>query len=160
MHMLDKKNQLIAAALLLMTSACGKKKAETVAPPPPPRAIAPAPTPEQPKEKPVYVYSGDRFRDPFTPAGVTANYQPDAIFDPQRAGVKGIIYGPDSKSAILTVGGTGTYFAKGGRIFDIMGKTVEGYSAKILVDKVVITGEADNVFELKIKETEQEGKTP
>jgi hypothetical protein len=39
-----------------------------------------------------------------------------------------------------------------------MGKAIEGYSAKIFVDKVVILGEADNVFELKIKNADEEEK--
>ena len=129
-------------------------KAPDLPPLPPPEPVA-----EVQKEKPVYVYSGDRFRDPFIPAGQATNYQPDAVFDPARAAVKGIIFGKDHRSAVLTVGGSGTYFIKGGKIFDVMGKTVEGYSVKIFVDKVVLAGEADNVFELKIKATEEEGKT-
>jgi len=122
----------------------------------PKQAVAPAP--EQPKEKQVYVYSGDRFRDPFTPAGQNTNYQPDAVFDPQRAAVKAIIYGPEYKTAVLNVGGSGSYFVKDGKIYDIMGKPVEGYSAKIFIDKVVVLGEADNVIELKIKKFDEEGK--
>jgi hypothetical protein len=82
----------------------------------------------------------------------------DAVFEPQKAAVKGIVYGQGYKSAVLSVGGSGTYFIKGGRIFDVMGKAIEGYSAKIFVDKVVILGEADNVFELKIKNADEEEK--
>jgi hypothetical protein len=119
--------------------------------PPPP----PSPVVEQPKEKPVYVYSGDRFRDPFVPAGTTGSYQPDAVFDPQKATVKGIVFGPTAKTAVLSVGSGGTYFVKAGKIFDIMGKTIEGFSAKVFADKVVINGEADNVFELKIRNEEE-----
>jgi hypothetical protein len=65
-------------------------------------------------------------------------------------------FGKDYKSAVLSVGGSGSYFVKTGKIFDIMGKTVEGYTAKIFVDKVVLSGEADNVFELKIKTSSDE----
>jgi hypothetical protein len=116
---------------------------------------APSPVAEQPKEKPVYVYSGDRFRDPFVPAGTTGSYQADAVFDPQKATVKGIVFGPNAKSAMLAVGSGGTYFIKAGKIFDIMGKPVEGFTAKVFPDKVVISGEADNVFELKIRKEEE-----
>ncbi len=145
--------------LLPVFPSCRKKPETTAAPvvqiaPPPP----PVPK-EEPKEKPVYVYTGDRFRDPFMPAGQTGNYQPDAVFDPQRATVKGIIYGAQFKSAVLNVGGSGSYFIRGGRIFDIMGKTVEGYSAKVFIDKVVVMGEADNVFELKIRGNDEEEKS-
>jgi hypothetical protein len=136
--------------------ACSKKKA-SASPPPPPVAKLPEPTPEQPKEKPVYVYSGDRFRDPFTPSGLATNYQPDAVFDPQRATVKGIIFGPKLQSAVVMVGGTGTYFVRSGRIFDVMGKTVDGFSAKVFKDKVTISGEGDNVYELKLQ-NDGEGK--
>ncbi len=145
--------------VLFGLSACSKKgdgeiaRAPEVAPPPPP-----APVVEPVKEKPVYVYSGDRFRDPFIPAGQSTNYQPDAVFDPQRAVVKGIIFGKEHKSAMVTVGGSGTYFIKGGKIFDVMGKVIDGYSVKIFVDKVVLSGEADNVFELKIKTSDEEVK--
>jgi hypothetical protein len=143
-----------ASALGLM--GCSKNAPENIAsappviPPPPPTPVA-----EEPKEKPVYVYSGDRFRDPFVPAGTTGSYQPDAVFDPSKATVRGIIYGPGSKSAVLSAAGGGTYFVKAGKIFDIMGKGVEGFTAKVFADKVVILGEADNVFELKIRDEEE-----
>ncbi len=145
---------LLSAGLFM---SCGKK--ETPPPPPPPPAIkVPEPVVEQPKEKPVYVYSGDRFRDPFTPAGTASSYQPDAVFDPQRAAIKGIIFGTKMQSAVLIVGGTGTYFVRAGKIYDIMGKNVEGYSAKVFKDKVSITGEGDTVYELKLQNPE-EGKS-
>jgi hypothetical protein len=145
---------LLAAMMAGLLPSCKKK-----APPPPPSAppvakAEPTPTPEQPKEKPVYVYSGDRFRDPFTPAGQATNYQPDAVFDPQRAIVRGIIFGTKLQSAVLQVGGTGTYFVRDGRIFDVMGKNIEGYTVKIFKDKVAIRGESDAVYELKLQETE------
>ncbi len=152
-------NTILASGLLIFFSltACGKKKGDQSIPTPPmPEVSQAVPAPEVAKEKPVYLYSGDRFRDPFMPAGQANNYQPDAVFDPQRATVKGIIFGDAYKSAVMTVGGSGSYFVKAGRIFDIMGKPVDGYSAKIFVDKVIVLGEADNVFELKIKNTDDE----
>ncbi len=115
---------LILGAVLI---GCGKKE---VPPPPPPIIPAPAPTPvaEEIKEKPVYVYGGDRFRDPFQAAGASTNYQAEAIFDPQRSTVRAIIFSPRMKSALINVSGSGTYFVNNGRIFDVMGKTVKGYS--------------------------------
>ena len=110
---------------------------------------------ETPKEKPLYVYQGDKFRDPFVPAGVTSNYQPDAIFDTKRVSVKAIIFSPSMKSAVLSVGGTMSYFIKDERIFDVMGKNVPGYTAKIYESKVVLTGEADEIFEYKIRNPEK-----
>lgn len=143
---------------ILMLAACGKNEPLPIAPTniPAPPPVQPAAVPEAPKEKPVYVYSGDRFRDPFTPAGQTTNYQPDALFDPARVSVKAIIYGKKHRSAVLSMGGAGTYFAKAGRIFDIMGKTVDGFSAKVYENRVVIVGEADNTFELKLRNDEEE----
>jgi hypothetical protein len=160
MHTRDNSFANIAALslLALLWSGCGKKEVPAAIVAPPPLANLAPPVIEQPKEKPVYVYSGDRFRDPFVPAGTTANYQPDAVFDPQRAAVKGIIFGRGYKSAVLTVGGTGSYFIKSGKIIDIMGKAVDGFSAKVFVDKVLVLGEADNVYELKIREDEEEEK--
>lgn len=149
----------VALALGWLSIGCGKKEtAQPASQPPAPVVVRPPASPEAPKEKPIYVYSGDRFRDPFIPAGQANNYQPDAVFDPQRASVKGIIFGKGYKSAVLNIGGSGSYFVKSGRIFDIMGKPVDGYSAKIFVDKVLVLGEADNVFELKIKNTDEEDK--
>lgn len=148
----------IVASLVLLAACSGKEEKRTPPPPPPPPVAAPPPAqPEASKEKPIYIYSGDRFRDPFTPAGQTTNYQPDALFDPQRVAVKAIVYGKTHKSAVLTMGGSGTYFAKSGRIIDIMGKTVEGFSVKVYENRVVIVGEADNVYELKLR-SEEEGK--
>lgn len=139
--------------------SCGKK--QDVPPPPrvaPPAPIAP-PVAAESKEKPVYVYGGDRFRDLFTPAGASTSYQSEAVFDPKKATVRGIIYSTKMKSAVMTATGSGAYFIKNGQIFDVMGKTVKGFSAKILLDRVILTDETDNIFELKLKTDEQEAKT-
>jgi len=145
---------LLAGAFVL--PGCKSEEPQNISSAPP---VLPAPAPsvvaETPKERPVYVYSGDRFRDPFVPAGTTGSYQPDAVFDPTKAQVKGIVFGPAARSAMLSLGSGVTYFIKSGKIFDIMGKPVEGFSAKVFVDKVVINGEADNVFELKIRTGEE-----
>src|SRR5262249_53308135 len=106
--------------------------------------------------KPLYVYSGEKYRDPFVQAGASANYQADAVFDPTKAQVKGIIFGPSFRSAVLAVGTNVSYYVKSGRIFDVMGKMVDGFSAKVYEDKVVLMGEADNVIELKIKNEDNE----
>ncbi len=151
---------LILAFFFLILGACRKKQPDLPPPPQPVQQGVPVnPVVEEPKEKPVYVYTGDRFRDPFTPTGSTSNYQPEAIFDPQRTSVKAIIYSKEIKTAILNVTGSGSYFVKAGHIFDIMGKTVKGYSAKIMPDRVIILGEADTTFELKIKNSDEEAKT-
>src|SRR5689334_496087 len=106
MHTRDKAIHTLSVLLLavLLGIGCKKKEVPAAIPAPAPAAELPPPTIETPKEKPVYVYTGDRFRDPFVPAGTSANYQPDAVFDPQRAAVKGIIFGRGYKSAVLTVG--------------------------------------------------------
>lgn len=150
---------LFFVAGLVLLSSCKKKEPSTAtAPPPPVTPAAPAVT-ETPKEKPVYVYAGDKFRDPFTAAGQISGYQTNVVFDPQRASVKGIIYGPSFRSAVLLIGGSGTYYVVGKRIFDIMGKVVDGYSAQVQSKKVIIEGTDDKVFELKLRDSDQEGKT-
>jgi hypothetical protein len=147
--------------LLLWGSwGCSSKSTETVNKPAPVAATPPVvPPPVVPKEKQVYVYSGDRFRDPFVPAGQSSAYQADAVFDPQRAVVKGIVFGGQQKGAVLTVGGTGIYFVKDGRIIDVMGKNVEGFTAKVLINKVILQSSDDSTYELKIKGLDEEGKT-
>lgn len=149
---------IIGIFAMLFISACGEKQE---APPPAPK-IQQAPVvqavPEPPKEKQVYVYAGDRFRDPFLPAGVASSYKPDAVFDPQRAAVKAIIFGNRLKSAVLAVGSS-IYFIKESRIHDIMGKNVDGYTAKVFVDKVIISSGHDAAFELKIRSDEEEEKS-
>jgi hypothetical protein len=148
----------VAVLALLLSAGCGSKKSEAIKPPPPPPAAPVAAPPVVAKEKQVYVYSGDRFRDPFVPAGQSSAYQSDAVFDPQRAVVKGIVFGGQQKGAVLSVGGTGTYFVKEGRIMDIMGKYVEGFTAKVLVNKVIVQSSDDSTYELKIKGSDEEGK--
>jgi hypothetical protein len=107
-----------------------------------------------------YVYAGDKYRDPFQAAGGSSNYTTESVFDPARSSVRAIIFSSRMKSAVLNVSGAGSYFVKGGKIFDVMGKPVKGFSAKVLVDRVIVMGEADNVIELKIKSTnEEEAKT-
>lgn len=143
---------------LSIVGGCGKKEAPQAKAPPANMTPPPAKVEEEPEEepeKPVYVYSGDRFRDPFTEVGQTTVYQPDAIFNPQQAKVVAIVYSPRIRSAAIKISGTGSYYVTGNRIFDIMGKTVKGYKAQVFVDKVVVKGEADEVFELKIRETEK-----
>jgi len=149
---------LFSGAILFI--GCKEDKKKIVRPPSPKTVKTEIPKPEvieeEKDEKPVYVYSGDRFKNPFVEIGQSTVYQPDAVFNPEQAKVKGIIFSKRLKSAIIQMGGSGSYFAKGSRIIDIMGKTVKGYSSKIFKDKVVIIGEADDVFELKIRENENE----
>jgi len=136
---------------------CKKKDTGSENAPPPPILETPSKKVEEPiKEIPVYVYKADRLRDPFMPVGFSTAYQPDAVFDPQRALVKAIIFGNQMKSAALSMGGAGSYFVKIGKIFDIMGKPVEGFKAQVFVNKVVIQNEAGEIFELNIRETEEE----
>lgn len=154
---------ILVLSLMILTSSC--KKTET-APPPQAQTVTP-PAPEAPqspaaeevKEKPVYVYAGDRYRDPFAEVGQTGVYQSDAIFNPNQARVKAIIYGTKIKSAVIQIAGSGSYFVTQSQIIDIMGKTVKGFKAQIFPEKVLIKGEGDEMYELKIRETEGEGKT-
>jgi hypothetical protein len=146
--------------LLVGLWGCGTEAPTTQAPPiPKPQEDSFAKEPQvlqEDEEIPIYVYEGDRFRDPFMPVGQVTSYQPDAVFDPQRAEVTAIIFGRSYRSAVLRIGGAGSYFVKSGKIFDIMGKTIDNYRARVLVDRVIITGEAEEIFELKIRQTEED----
>lgn len=167
MHTMDNRIKTLFLIFLgvnlgmLFFSSCGGRKKSSL----PPKAKASPLVSEEQKvedveketqEKPVYVYSGDRFRDPFVEVGQTTVYQPDAIFNPDQAKLKAVIYSRRLRSALLNVSGGGSYFVKGGRIFDIMGKTMTGFKAKIFPEKVVISGEEDDVFELKLRESEDD----
>src|SRR5437879_1477823 len=92
---------MISLAIVVFGSSCGKKQEAPL--PKPPASPPPMPTPvaEEIKEKPVYVYGGDKYRDPFQTAGASTNYQAEAVFDPQRSVVRGIIYSSRFKSAVL-----------------------------------------------------------
>src|SRR3954470_24720824 len=96
------KTLLTSMVAVFAVAACGKK--EVAAPPPAPIVMAPPVEPPPmratPKERPVYVYTGDRFRDPFAPAGATGGYTADAVFDPSKASVKGIIFGSGQRTAV------------------------------------------------------------
>lgn len=146
-------------SLPLMTG-CGSKKNAAPVVKEASKAVEapPALPPEPPKAKPVYVYSGDRFRDPFMPAGQSSSYQPDAVFEPQRATLKAIIHGDHYKTAVVSVGSNGVYFIKDGHIFDVMGKPSEGFKAQVFEDRVVIHGEADTTYEIKMRNEGQEEK--
>lgn len=149
---------LCSVLIILSSPGCGKKEEASPPPAPAPPVVAASQIDQESddeEEKPIYVYTGDRLRDPFTTAGASSSYQPDAVFNPQRIALKGIIYGRRSRSAIILVSGTGAYFIKGKRIFDVMGKTVDGFTAKVFIDKIVVFGEAD-VYEFKLRDDDDE----
>jgi hypothetical protein len=163
MPMWDKKylsiTFLVAIFSLLIASGCGDNSKI----PPPPKIMPvqpiPAPAPVEEKPKAVYMYEGDKYRDIFTPAGSVANYQSEAVFDPQKATVRGIIYSTRLKSAVLNVVGSGSYFVKDGKVIDIMGKAIKGITAKVLRDRVILTNESENTFEIKLKNDDEEAKS-
>lgn len=152
--MLDNKKNFLVTSLFILSAFAGCKKGNL-----PPSEInsipkvspSPITSPETGKEKKMYVYNGDKFKDPFIPAGISSNYQPDAVFDPKRAQLKALIYGPQLKSALIMVGGTVSYFVKGDQMFDVMGKIIQGYVPKVYENKVLIYGEGDTMFEYTIK---------
>ena len=144
----------------LLAVSCGKEE-KPIQPPPAKTAVETPRSPstmtleETEEEKLVYIYQGDQFRDPFRPAGFSSSYLPDAVFDPQKAVLKGIIYSGQFRGAVLRAGERGAYFVNRGRIFDIMGKTVKGFTAQVYENRVVLRAETGNTFELKIRSDEQ-----
>lgn len=163
MRMLVKRNYLDTVWVgLLVTgilSSCSKKEAPLPAIPASTSSMAPITAKkEEAKERPVYVYAGDKFRDPFNPAGQAATFQTDTVFDPQRATLKAVVYGSSMRSAVLSVGGSGAFYVKKGQIFDVMGKTVKGFSAKVFADRVIVLGEADTSYEIKLRPNEEAKK--
>ena len=86
----------------------------------------------------------------------TAVYAADAVFDPQRAQLRGVIVGPASRTAVIATHDRGAFFVKGARIFDVMGKTVSGFSATVREDRVVIVAETGETFELKLRQDLEE----
>lgn len=124
-------------------------------------AVKPAPTPIQivEKEKTPYIYQGDKFRDPFAPSGFVVVSKTESMFDPQNTKLRGIIFSNAFKTAIITTTGGGSYFIKNGRIFDVMSKPIIGFSAKVMVDRIIILDDADNKYEIKIKDELKKNKS-
>ncbi len=146
-------------AMVLFVVGCNKKNEIPAPPKNLPSVTAPTPAAAAPTPKPVYVYGGDHYRDIFIPVGASSSYMGEAVFDPQKLALKGIIFSPRYKSAVLVVSGSGVYFVRDDRIFDVMGKTVKGFSAKVMTDRVIVMNESDNRFEIKMKTDDQEATT-
>jgi len=93
---------------------------------------------QKPTDVQKYVYSADRFADPFIPAralGVPTFLQ---HFDPAGARLGGLITTPTGKIAMLRIATGATFIVKGGRLIDAAGRTVPGYYARVASGSVIV----------------------
>lgn len=109
----------------------------------------------QKKEPPVYKYSGDRYRDPFTPLVGQGAYfsENDESATPSIASLtlKGIIGEGKSKIALISGAGS-TYILKNSRLYDNRQRQIKGITGAIKTDSVVIIAPDKTVKELRLRE--------
>ena len=110
----------------------------------------------------AYVYTGDRFRDPFVPlsGGASGGYlrpvEDVGPFNPVGLSLKGIVAAPTGRWAVVRTKEGGTYFIKDGKIFDPKRKAVEGYQAIVQEKSIVILGPKGQEIEVGLKTSEDE----
>ncbi|MGQ0644022.1 MAG: hypothetical protein ACT4O3_00825 [Elusimicrobiota bacterium] len=125
-----------------------------------PAAAAPVSPPP-----PVYVYQGDRFRDPFIAlAGqgfveMAATPTEEGEFDPNAVELKGIIRGPGGRMALLRTPGGAPFIVKEGKIFNTKKKAVQGYVGIVKEKSLVMIGPNNKLTELSLKPKDEEGKS-
>jgi hypothetical protein len=160
----------LAAALLLAASWSFGEDAPNLPPPgatpgampgAAPEAVADpeaaaAPAPEAPVE-PLYVYKGERFRDPLVPltgggawdySGLSASNEE---FDPASVELKGIIKTQTGRWALLRSATGGNFLVKNGKIYDSKRKAAKDFVGIVKEKELVIIGPNNTTTEFKLK---------
>jgi hypothetical protein len=109
---------------------------------------------QKPVETHKYIYSADRFVDPFIPSVGAGSAAAPQGFEPAGAEVGGLISTARGKLAIIKVSTGGTYIVKGGHLVDHSGHIVPNYLARINPDSVVVwspTGPERFVYPIKMR---------
>jgi hypothetical protein len=93
---------------------------------------------QKPADAQKYVYSADRFTDPFIPSKARGTPGLLQIFDPAGAQLGGLITTLTGKIAVLRTTAGATYIVKEGRLIDAAGRTVPGYYARVTSSSVIV----------------------
>ncbi len=102
----------------------------------------------------LYVYYGDRYRDPFVPLNGDFRGDQNALERPPQIAslvLKGIVQDSRGRMALL-ISGLNSYILKGGRLYDGRNRMVKKIAGVIKTDSVVIIGADRTVRELKTKQ--------
>lgn len=107
------------------------------------------------KEPPKYIYTGDKYRDPFislTGAG-RVFLETDEVTAPNvgSLSLKGIIAEGKTKIALIT-GDGGTYILKDSKLYDNRQRHIKGITGAIKTESVVMIAPDGSIKELKLKE--------
>lgn len=157
---------LLAVSGGLLCAVCGAEELVL------PAAGLPVPagvTVSTPSAAPVYVYRGDRFRDPFIPlvgapgAGFDGPHpvsEPLSPFNPVGAELKGILKTTSGRWAVIRTSEGGTYLVQNGKIFDPKRKAVEGFQGIVKEKTVVILGPKNQEVEVRLKKDAEALKAP
>lgn len=148
---------LIAAVFAF--AACGKEKPSGPIGPQVTPFLSKAPLPVyQKKEEPLYVYKGDRFRDPFISlVGSGASFgesEDSGAPNISNLTLKGIISEGSVKMALISGGGS-TYVLKDSRLYDNRQRVIKGITGAIKTESVIIIMPDRTVKELKLREKDK-----
>ena len=152
-----KRNLFIFLPLIpILLSGCGQDDYAGPAQTPyvKPPVINTRPAAEK-KKLPPYVYTGDRFRDPFIPINSEGVSFPDEndVSVPNIGGLtlRGILDDGKQKIAIISGGGV-TYLLKGSHLYDSRQRLVKGISGVIKTETVLIIAPDKTTRELKLRD--------
>jgi len=147
---------LLASALalsVLLSNGCGSKKDNIASPPTPlPKAGEFVPPPRL--EIPKYVYSGEKYPDPFVPLSASARQSaPDELVIPNinSLSLKGIFTTSKNEKIALVSGGGYSYTSRNGYLYDARNRMIPGYRCSVGVDTIKVSAGGIS-RELKIRE--------
>jgi hypothetical protein len=154
-----KKTTFFIIALTFVLVSCGKEKPSGPIGPQVNLVTTKLPVPVyQKKEEPLYVYQGDKYRDPFIAlVGQGAYFSDSEEASAPNIGnliLKGII--TDGKSKIALISGAGsTYVLKDSRLYDNRQRQIKGITGAIKASSVIIIAPDKSVKELKLREKDK-----
>ncbi|MBL0058215.1 MAG: hypothetical protein IPP35_03710 [Elusimicrobia bacterium] len=153
---------LVVGVLTLSTRGSAENAAFPLGSLSPVATVAESTAPAQP----VFVFRGDRIRDPFVPlvgapASVGAAPSPSlplSAFNPQGAELKGILKTPTGRWAVLRTSEGAVYMVQNGKVFDPKRKVVEGFQGIVKERTLIILGPKNQEVELRLKKDEDAAK--
>jgi predicted small lipoprotein YifL len=151
----------ISILFLFALTGCPRKKTGPVSQPPVKEKKI-AQTKKTEEERQVrYVYTGERYRDPFVPSeemgeGIVKAGKGGIEIDLSRLKLTGIMISPSSREhyALIDAGGKRGYVVKGGKLIDNYNRIVDGVAAIVRKDKVILITRDNVIRELRLKTEE------